>query len=223
MNKKKISETKTDNYREAYRLLYDYFGPQTWWPGDTPFEIMVGAILTQNTNWKNVQKALDNLKADNLLSYQALSLLKTDEIAQLIRPAGYYNLKARRLRNFLDMVENIYNGELDSFIEDDLDSARENLLAVNGIGPETADSILLYACGQPIFVVDLYTHRVFSRHNMVSEETDYATMQNTFVDHLPRDVQLYNEFHALIVRVAHTFCKKTKPLCEQCPLQGLNL
>lgn len=215
-------EVNTDGYNEAYRLLYDHFGPQDWWPGDTPFEIMVGAILTQNTNWSNVQKAINNLKSENLLNYQSLSQLSSDEIAQWIRPAGYYNLKARRLRNFLDMVANIYQGELDLFIEDDLNRTRDNLLAVNGIGPETADSILLYACGHPIFVVDLYTHRVFSRHNLVMEETDYSTMQNIFMDHLPPESQVYNEFHALIVRVAKTYCKKTKPLCEKCPLFGLN-
>jgi endonuclease-3 related protein len=213
----------TNSYSDAYRLLYDHFGPQDWWPGDTPFEIMVGAILTQNTNWSNVQKAIQNLKSENLLSYESLAQLTADEIAQWIRPAGYYNLKARRLRNFLDMVANIYQGELDFFIEDDLRSARENLLTVNGVGPETADSILLYACGHPVFVVDVYTHRVFSRHNLVMEETDYSTIQNLFLDHLVQDIQIYNEFHALIVRVAKTYCKKTKPLCEKCPLYGLNL
>lgn len=212
----------TNNYSEAYRLLYDHFGPQDWWPGDTPFEIMVGAVLTQNTNWSNVQKAINNLKSEDLLSYQSLCQLAVDEIAQLIRPAGYYNLKAQRLRNLLDMVATHYHGDLELFLEDDLESARENLLAVKGVGPETADSILLYACGRPVFVVDMYTHRVFSRHNMVEEETDYSTIQNVFLDHLPQETQLYNEFHALIVRVASTFCKKTKPLCEQCPLQGLN-
>jgi endonuclease-3 related protein len=212
----------TNSYSDAYRLLYDHFGPQDWWPGDTPFEIMVGAILTQNTNWSNVQKAIQNLKSENLLSYESLAQLTADEIAQWIRPAGYYNLKARRLRNFLDMVANIYQGELDLFIDDDLNSARENLLTVNGIGPETADSILLYACGHPVFVVDIYTHRVFSRHNLVMEETDYSTIQNLFLDHLVQDIQVYNEFHALIVRVAKTYCKKTKPLCEKCPLNGLN-
>jgi endonuclease-3 related protein len=121
------------------------------------------------------------------------------------------------------MVSNLYDGELDLFLGDELATARENLLAVKGVGPETADSILLYACGHPVFVVDMYTHRVFSRHNMVEEETDYQTMQQIFTAHLPEDLQLFNEFHALIVRVAVTFCKKTKPLCEKCPLQGLNL
>jgi endonuclease III related protein len=212
----------TNNYIEAYRLLYDYFGPQNWWPGDSPFEIMVGAVLTQNTNWSNVQKAITQLKSENLLSYQSLCLLSVDEIAQLIRPAGYYNLKAQRLRNLLDMLTTHYHGDLESFLVDDLESARENLLAVKGVGPETADSILLYACGQPVFVVDMYTHRVFSRHNMVEEETDYSTMQDIFLNHLPQDTQLYNEFHALIVRVARSFCKKKQPLCGQCPLQGLN-
>jgi endonuclease-3 related protein len=214
---------KTNNYTKAYRLLYDYFGPQNWWPGDSPFEIMVGAILTQNTNWSNVQKAIDNLRGADLLSYPSLSLQRVDEIAQLIRPAGYYNLKARRLKNLLDMVTTFYDGELDAFLEDELGSARENLLGVKGVGPETADSILLYACGHPVFVVDTYTYRVFSRHNMVEEETDYRAIQQAFELNLPQDRQLYNEYHALIVRVAGMFCKKTKPLCEQCPLQGLNL
>ena len=213
----------TNNYNEAYQLLYDHFGPQNWWPGETPLEIMVGAILTQNTNWSNVQKAIVNLKSEKLLDYQSLSQLSVDELAQLIRPAGYYNLKAQRLKNLLDMVADSYDGEVGLFLGDELGSARENLLGVKGVGPETADSILLYACGHPVFVVDMYTHRVFSRHNMVEEETDYQAIQDVFVDHLPQDLQLYNEFHALIVRVASTFCKKTKPLCEKCPLQGLNV
>jgi endonuclease-3 related protein len=213
----------TNNYSEAYQLLYDHFGPQHWWPGESPLEIMVGAILTQNTNWSNVQKAIANLKSEKLLDYQSLSQLSVDELAQLIRPAGYYNLKAQRLKNLFDMVADSYGGEVDLFLSDELGSARENLLAVKGVGPETADSILLYACGHPVFVVDMYTHRVFSRHNMVEEETDYQSIQDVFVDHLPQDLRLYNEFHALIVRVAGTFCKKTKPLCEKCPLQGLNV
>lgn len=186
-------------------------------------EIMVGAVLTQNTNWANVQKAIDNLKLEGLLSFQSLALLSAVEIAQYIRPAGYYNLKAQRLKNLLDMVATIYDGNLDSFLVDDLGTARENLLTVKGIGPETADSILLYACGHPVFVVDMYTHRVFSRHNMVEEETDYLSIQDVFLAHLPQDRQLYNEFHALIVRVAGRYCKKTKPLCAECPLNGLNL
>lgn len=219
----RCGKLKINNYSEAYRLLYDHFGPQDWWPGDSPFEIMVGAILTQNTNWSNVQKAIHNLKTEGLLSYRSLSQLTADEIAQFIRPAGYYNLKAQRLKNLLDMLKINYRGELALFFEDDLGSARENLLTVKGVGPETADSILLYACGHPVFVVDMYTHRVFSRHNLLEEESDYSMIQDVFLDHLPEDMQLYNEFHALIVRVANMFCKKTKPLCGKCPLKGLNL
>lgn len=211
-----------NDYQVAYQLLFDCFGEQNWWPGESPFEIMVGAILVQNTNWSNVSKAIENLKSEELLNYRSLVQLSVDEIAQLIRPAGYYNLKAQRLRNLLDMVESHYEGVLEDFLEDGLQGARRNLLEVKGVGPETADSILLYACQQPVFVVDSYTHRVFSRHNMVEEETDYQSMQELFVDHLPQNVQLYNEFHALIVRVAATYCKKTKPLCDRCPLQGLN-
>jgi endonuclease III related protein len=210
-------------YEEAYRLLYAHFGPQGWWPGETPFEVMVGAVLTQNTSWSNVMKAIANLKNDGLLSFETLSRCSADEIAPYIRSSGYYNLKARRLRNLLDLIDNCYDGKLDDFLKDKLEPARGNLLEVKGIGPETADSILLYACGHPIFVIDMYTHRVFSRHNLVMEESDYHSMQQAFMDNLPHDSRLFNEFHALIVRVATTCCKKNNPLCDLCPLQGLNL
>lgn len=212
-----------NSYKEAYRLLYMQYGPQGWWPGETPFEVMVGAVLTQNTNWSNVRKAIANLQQAGLLSFEALSLCSADEIAPYIRPSGYYNLKARRLRNLLDLIGDHYEGKLERFLADELASSREKLLQVKGIGPETADSILLYACEHPIFVIDMYTHRVFSRHNLVMEESDYQEMQQIFMDHLPHDPHLFNEFHALIVRVASTCCKKASPLCDQCPLQGLNL
>lgn len=212
-----------DIYTEVYQNLFDHFGPQNWWPGETPFEIIVGAVLTQNTNWRNVSKAIDNLREAELLNFNSLKQLAVDEIAIYIRPSGYYNLKAKRLRNLLDMIEENYFGELDLFLQDSLASGRENLLSVKGVGPETADSILLYACELPTFVIDTYTHRVFSRHQLVDEETDYESMQDLFVSQLPKDVQLYNEYHALIVRVASTYCKKTNPLCEQCPLQGVNM
>lgn len=218
----RTNEQKMSKCQEVYRLLYDHFGPQGWWPGETPFETMVGAILTQNTSWSNVAKAIIALKDAGLMTYESLSLCSVDEIAQYIRPSGYYNLKARRLRNLLDMIGSQYDGQLDHFLGDDLQMAREMLLGVKGIGPETADSILLYACGHPIFVVDMYTHRVFSRHNMVDEETDYQAMQTVFMSQLPCDAELFNEFHALVVRVAVTYCKKTNPLCDLCPLQGFN-
>jgi len=210
---------RSNRFTEVYELLYSHYGPQHWWPGETPFEVMVGAILTQNTNWTNVTRAIDNLRQAAMLTYPQLLLLPVDQLAEYIRPSGYYNLKAKRLSNFLQMIDLRYDGNVEQFLQDDLVSARENLLGVKGIGPETADSILLYACGQPVFVIDSYTHRVFSRHNLVEEETDYQTMQELFMDHLPKETQLYNEFHALIVVVAKQFCKKKNPLCEQCPLR----
>lgn len=218
-----VSKEKLSRYHEVYLLLHEHFGNQGWWPGETPFETMIGAVLAQNTSWLNVTKAIINLKTAGMLRYETICLCSVDEIAQYIRPAGYYNLKAQRLRNLLEMIEGDYNGNVEQFLHDDLAVARERLLSVKGIGPETADSILLYACGHPIFVVDMYTHRVFSRHNLVDEETDYHTMQAVFMNHLPHDRELFNEFHALVVRVAATYCKKTKPLCGQCPLQGFNL
>lgn len=217
-----MRELRSNCYHEAYDLLYSCFGSQDWWPGETPLEVMIGAVLTQNTNWKNVTKAIDNLRQAGLLDYNQLLGLPVDQLAEYIRPSGYYNLKAKRLHNLLEMINISYNGHLDYFLEDDMLTARENLLNVTGVGPETADSILLYACGQPVFVIDTYTHRVFSRHNLVEEETDYHTMQTVFMDNLPEDTNLFNEFHALIVVVAKQFCKKRGPLCRQCPLQELN-
>jgi endonuclease III related protein len=223
MTARKSAKVQANIYQLTHTLLYEHFGPQGWWPGETPFEVMVGAVLTQNTSWSNVAKAIDNLKNAGLLTFESLAPCSAETIAPYIRPSGYYNLKARRLRNLLDLIEIEYGGELESFLTDDLPTAREKLLGVRGIGPETADSILLYACGHPIFVVDMYTHRVFSRHNLVLEESDYHTIQQVFMDHLPAEPQLFNEFHALIVRVATTYCKKNKPSCGQCPLQGINL
>jgi endonuclease III related protein len=213
---------KENSYQEAYRLLFAHFGPQGWWPGETAFEVLVGAVLTQNTSWANVAGAIAALKKAGLLSFESLSRCSAEEIAPYIRASGYFNLKARRLRNLLDFIGDSYAGNLEQFLEDASAEKRDKLLSVKGIGPETADSILLYACGQPIFVVDMYTHRVFSRHNLLMEETDYHDMQQIFMGNLPHDVALFNEFHALIVRVASTYCKKNNPLCEQCPLQGLN-
>lgn len=206
---------------EIYELLRSHFGLQHWWPADTSFEVMVGAILVQNTNWGNVEKAIGNLRDAGVLDYPSLVAMSPDEIAYFIRPSGYYNIKAQRLKNLLTMIADKYSGELDQFFQDDPDSLRMNLLGVKGVGFETADSILLYACNQPVFVVDAYTHRVLSRHNLVEDEVDYETMQSLFVDNLPSDVELYNEYHALLVKTAATYCKKNNPLCGQCPLQGV--
>ncbi len=209
-------------FLEAYSLVLKHFGPQGWWPGETEIEIVVGAVLTQNTNWANVTTAISGLKSAGLLEFNALADLPVSALAEYIRPSGYYNIKARRLQNLLQMIRHKYDGQLGLLLADETGRARENLLSVKGVGPETADSILLYAGGHPVFVVDAYTHRVFSRHGMVAEETDYHEVQEEFERHLPRDATLYNEFHALIVVLGKQYCKKTKPLCGSCPLRGFN-
>lgn len=209
-------------FAEVYTLLYEHFGPQGWWPGETSIEVVVGAVLTQNTNWVNVTKAIANLRAAGLLSLADLLGLSQDDLANYIKPSGYYNIKAKRLKNLLQMIEERYEGDLERLLNDETRSARENLLSVQGIGPETADSILLYAGGHPVFVVDAYTHRIFSRHGLIAEESDYHSIQEEFEHRLPQDIPLYNEYHALLVMLGKHFCKKTKPLCGQCPLKGFN-
>lgn len=210
-------------YEEAYHKLRDHFGdPGSWWPAETSFEIVVGAVLVQNTNWQNVEKTLDNLRCGGLLTYGALRELSREELAEHIRPAGFYNVKATRLTNFFRMLEESYEGDLESLLGDDMWRAREALMAVKGIGAETADAILLYAGAHPLFVVDTYTHRVFSRHNLLDEETDYQSIQETFMGRLEEDVDLFRAYHGLIIEVAKKYCKKSKPLCSSCPLQGLN-
>lgn len=204
---------------EIYDILLDHFGPQGWWPGDTPFEIMVGAVLTQNTNWTNVSRAIDNLKRDGLLSFDKMHELPVEILAEKIKPAGYFNLKAARLKNLLGFIAREYDGSLDNMFAMDMHSLREEILTVKGVGPETADSILLYAASKPVFVVDTYTHRIFTRHNIIAEEDGYYEIQEYFTLSLPEDIALYNEYHALIVRLGKEFCRKSKPLCTSCPLE----
>lgn len=208
--------------KEIYTTLIEHFGAQNWWPGDTPFEVMVGAVLTQNTNWGNVIRAIENLKDENLLSFQSLDCLPEYLLAEKIRPSGYYNLKAKRLKNLLALIrQEAPDGDLDLFFSKEAEVLREKLLSVKGIGPETADSILLYAAEKPVFVIDAYTYRILTRHGLIGEETDYREMQSLFMDNLENDVQLFNEFHALLVRVGKEFCKKNKPRCEECPLRAI--
>ena len=206
---------------EIYEVLLDHFGPQGWWPGDTSFEIMVGAVLTQNTNWTNVSRAINNLKKENLLSFEKLHALPVEVLAEKIQPAGYFNLKAARLKNLLNFIAQEYNGSLEDLFAQDMQTLREHILTVKGIGPETADSILLYAGGKPAFVVDAYTHRIFVRHNIIAEEEGYYEIQEYFTLSLPEDVELFNQYHALIVRLGKEFCKKSKPLCSRCPLEKI--
>ncbi|UCD84880.1 MAG: endonuclease III domain-containing protein [Deltaproteobacteria bacterium] len=205
--------------REIYDNLYASFGPQHWWPADDSFEVIVGAILTQNTSWKNVEKAIRNLKERKFLSPQGLKSITETELAALIRPSGYYNQKAKKLKGFVKFFFNDCGGDLKAMSAEELYPLRERLLGVKGIGPETADSILLYALEKPIFVVDTYTYRLCSRHNLVAEDASYEQIQNMFMDNLPADVQLFNEFHALIVRLGHLYCRRT-PGCDTCPLKG---
>ena len=207
--------------KEIYRVLFKAFGPQRWWPAESPFEVMVGAILTQNTNWGNVEKAVVNLKKKKCLSAESLREIPLHELASLIKPAGYFNVKAKRLKNFIQFFFDEYDGKIERMKKEPLAGLREKLLKVNGIGPETADSILLYALGKPIFVVDAYTRRVLYRHNMIKKDADYHSVQRMFQEGLESPVALFNEYHALLVRLGKDFCKP-KALCQQCPLNRLN-
>lgn len=201
-----------------YQRLYAAFGPQRWWPGETPFEVMVGAILTQNTSWSNVEKAVRNLKINKLLSAAKLYRSSVAKIAKLIRASGYYNIKAKRLKEFLSFLFKYYQGNIKKMLLIDTLKLRQQLLAVNGIGEETADSILLYALGKPVFVVDAYTRRILSRHRLVKAGASYREAQNFFMKNLKNKVKLFNEYHALLVKLGKEFCFKTNPRCKHCPL-----
>jgi len=201
-----------------YKRLYSFFGPQRWWPADSPFEVMVGAILTQNTNWQNAEKAIANFKKNKLLNPRKLSSLPHKRLASLVVPAGYYNIKAKRLKNFLSFYFKFYQGELKKISLRDTQGLRQELLSVNGIGQETADSILLYALDKPVFVVDAYTRRILLRHRFIGEDAGYAQIQNLFMENLRNSVKLFNEYHALLVRLGKEFCLKNKPRCRACPL-----
>ncbi len=205
---------------EIYHKLYHAFGPQHWWPGDSPFEIAVGAILTQNTNWVNVEKAVENLKRKMVFNAKSIHELKTEKLASIIKPAGYFNVKAKRLKAFIHFLMNDYHGSMNRMKREKVDTLRTKLLHVHGIGPETADSILLYALDKPVFVIDAYTKRSLSRHNLIRYDESYERVQDLFHATLKRDTELFNEYHALFVRLGKTFCRN-KPMCDRCPLEGM--
>ena len=205
--------------KELYQRLLEAWGPQGWWPGDTPFEVAVGAILTQNTNWGNVARAITALKNQDLLTPHTLHELPETELARLIRPTGYYNLKARRLKNFLDFLAANYQNSMARLAAADLASLRPALLSIKGVGPETADSILLYALAKPTFVVDAYTFRILSRHDLIAEDCAYEELRQLFMEHLPAQVDLYQEYHALLVRLGKEWCRP-QPRCAICPVDG---
>jgi len=207
-------------FMNIYRRLYKAYGPRHWWPGETSFEVMVGAILTQNTSWRNVEKAIQKLKGKGILNPEGIHRLKKRELAPLIRSSGYYRIKADRLKAFINFLFEEYDGDLKRMKRERLDELREKLLAIRGIGPETADSILLYGLKKSIFVVDAYTKRILSRHGIISEKASYEEVQKLFTDHLPLDEKLFNEYHALFVHLGKMVCRKM-PKCDICPLKGI--
>ena len=204
-----------------YNRLFARFGPQRWWPAETACEMIVGAVLTQNTAWRNVEKAIANLRARNLLDLFALHRVADADLAAAIRPSGFFNLKTRRLKALVGWIVRRYGGLIERMFSEETEALREELLAVEGIGPETADSILLYAGRRPIFVIDAYTRRIFLRHGFINEADDASAIQDIFMKHLPHDAALFNEYHALIVRTAKEHCKKRDPDCDACPLSSL--
>jgi len=206
---------------KIYKLLDGYFGDLHWWPAVNPFEVMVGAILTQNTAWTNAEMAIKALRERRLLTLAALSRIPEDDLAVIIRPSGYYHLKAARLKALVRFLMDDYSGDVAAMKAEGLPLLRAKLLGVRGVGPETADSILLYACQMPIFVSDAYTRRIFLRHGLIDEADDYDEIQSLVMASLPNDINLFNQFHALIVVAAKTFCRK-RPECADCPLAILN-
>lgn len=206
---------RRDLLLKIYKRLYKTFGPRGWWPGQTPFEVMVGAVLTQNTAWTNVEKAIHNLKREKVLTPTRLDNIKISRLARLIRPAGYFNVKAKRLKCLVGFLSKEYKGDLKRMRKERINTLRPKLLGVHGIGPETCDSILLYALEKPVFVIDAYTKRIFSRCGATKEDISYEELQSLFMDNLPKSVRLYNEYHALIVQLGKDTCRND-PKCGLC-------
>lgn len=209
-------DTKQTSLKQVYKKLLACYGPQHWWPGDTPFEIMVGAILTQNAAWTNVERAINNLKSHNYLTPQKILAIPPTLLAECLQPSGYFNLKAQRLRNYCQWY--VEAGELPVLSLCDTSDLRKQLLTVNGVGPETADDILLYAFGRPVFVIDAYTRRLFSRLQLLEHDAAYEALRHQFEADLKKEASLFNEYHALIVRHAKDVCKK-RPDCDNCCLK----
>lgn len=206
---------------EMFNLLYSTLGAQNWWPADTELEMMAGAILTQNTSWNNVEKAIENLRKRDLLYVAALRDIPISLLAEYIRPTGYYNIKAKRLKNLIEFIDTEYHGDINAFFSCDTEVLQGQLLSVRGIGRETADSIVLYGAGRPLFVIDAYTYRILMRHGIIQDEAGYDDLQSLFMDNLPHEVGLFKEFHALLVKTGKLYCRK-KPLCSPCPLDTFN-
>ncbi len=208
--------------RRYYQRLRRHFGPQHWWPARTRFEVILGALLTQNASWTNVEKALGNLRRAGVLAPAALRRLSAARLARLLRPTGYFRQKTRYVRSFLGHLERSYRGSLRRMLGRPTPTLRQELLQLPGMGEETVDSILLYAAERPVFVIDTYTRRVLSRHGLASLQAPYGELQSFFERHLPQDPALYNEYHALLVAVGKNYCHRARPDCGACPL-GIEL
>jgi endonuclease III related protein len=204
-----------------YEAMSGALGPMRWWPAQTPFEVIVGAILTQSTGWGNVERAIANLRAARVLTSSAMLRVRTLRLAALVRPSGYFRQKTKKLKAFVRFLQTGYGGSLDRMFQTPPLELREKLLSIHGIGPETADSILLYAGNHPVFVVDAYTHRIFGRHGITDGKPDYEKVRALIEASIPRQPELFNEFHALIVNTGKNWCRKSAPRCEECPLRPL--
>jgi endonuclease-3 related protein len=212
-----VNKTNKRKLLDIYTLLLECYGPQHWWPAEGPFEVMVGAILTQSAAWTNVEKAINNLKKAGVLNPVALRAISPPELAGLIHACGYYNMKTRKLKALAEWFGQTFDDNLNTMKKTDIDLLRQELLEVYGVGEETADSILLYACEKPIFVIDAYTRRIIDRLGFRIRSNQYADYQSFFMDNLVPDVRLYNEYHALLVALGKNYCRK-EPLCEKCCL-----
>lgn len=219
----KFPETGENRLLNIYYLLLEHFGKQNWWPANTRWEVIVGAILTQNTTWSNVERAIDNLKVGNTLELEKIYELRVPEIAKLIRPTGYYNQKAKKLSIIASHIVDNYDGSLNLMFDKDADDLRDELLSLWGIGRETCDSIILYAAGKPLFIIDNYTRRILIRHRIIDEDMKYDEVQSIFMDNIEPDTDLYQEYHALLVKLGKEFCKKREPLCSGCPIKSVDL
>jgi endonuclease-3 related protein len=204
-----------------YEAMSGALGPMHWWPAQTPFEVIVGAILTQSTAWGNVERAIANLQTARMLNLHAMLRVPLPRLAALVRPSGYFRQKAKKLKAFVRFLQNEFGGSLKRMFEAPTLELREKLLSVHGIGPETADSILLYAGNHPVFVVDAYTHRILGRHGITEGKPDYEKVRAFIESSIPRQPELFNEFHALIVNTGKNWCRKSAPRCEECPLRAL--
>ena len=204
-----------------FDAMSNSLGPMHWWPAKTPFEVIVGAILTQSTSWANVERAITNLRSAHMLSPSAISAARLSRLAALVRPSGYFRQKAKKLKAFVRFLQREHGGSLKRMFDTPTNKLREELLSVHGIGPETADSILLYAGNHPVFVVDAYTHRILGRHGITNGKPEYENVRTLMETSLPRDPKLFNEFHALVVNTGKNWCRKSQPRCAECPLVSL--